>query len=314
MTDGTYPVQGKKIKTAFDIYIGQFLICFDSACRRIHVWHQLVFSLPGAAFCCGSFVDNIFSTGRDPESAVAILQDLEVDLKQHWRLELGPDSKQVVCACGYGSDLQDANVNGWAVLETMRCLGHHLSSSCSISKDWHETVKKVWGAYFCNAHAGLKRASLRAHMRFINSSLKSVIACRWSRWPWQKSYAGRVDRLQRHLIGCIRPVRPLAGEEPELYYRRRSRVCGQHAQNFGRWSSAWARSVLRWEDHVTRANDPGAWGKHIRDWHDLAWLQRRRFENGHSGSWSRTGTRAYRGHPAMRWSQGVIEASNYLRL
>ena len=275
------------------------------------MWRSLAFSVPDASLCCGSFVDNLFATGRDPSSAVAIREDAERTLKQHWRLEFGPDSKQVISACGNPDGLSD--VGGYAALESMRCLGHHLSSSCSIARDWHETVKKVWGSYFCNAHEGLKRASLKAQMRFLNGSLKSVMGFKWSRWPFQKSYAQRVDRLQRTLIGCIRPVRPFAGESADAYFLRRGRVCGRIASEAGTWSACWARHVVTWDDHVTRNRDTGAWSKGIRDFHDASWLQRRRAELGSAHSWNRTGTRAQRGHPSTRWRDGVAQARLFLR-
>ena len=159
-----------------------------------------------------------------------------------------------------------------------RCLGHFLSASASIAVDWNETVKKIWGAYWANSHAGLLRASRQAQDRFMKGSLKPVAAFRWSRWPWQRTYGKRLDKIQRALIGCMRPVCPQPGEEISIYHRRRHLLHSRAAEQQGRWSKLWAKNVINWENHVTRAHDSGIWSLPLHDWHGEQWLNFREHE------------------------------------
>ena len=116
----------------------------DVAQRRLHTWEPLSFKASNFTFCLGTFVDNIFATGSDPLSAVAILQDAEVGLLQYWRLTLGVDSKLVLTADGHPDGSID--VADWKAVHAMRCLGHHLSADSSIAIDFRDTSKKVWAA------------------------------------------------------------------------------------------------------------------------------------------------------------------------
>ena len=117
-------------------------------------------------------VDNLFSTGFDSHSAMAILKDAEQALLQHWRLHLGANSKMFVSAAP--PQLGSMDLDEWKHLSHMRCLGHHLSSNSSIAIDFHATVKAVWGAYWRNAGESLRVAGDKVQARFMNSSLKSI--------------------------------------------------------------------------------------------------------------------------------------------
>ena len=156
--------------------------------------------------------------------------------------------------------------------------------------------------------AGLRRASYKAQASFMTASLKSVAGFRCSRWPWQSAYADRLDSLQRHIIGCMRPLGMGEDEEFAAYARRRHVHCEQIASSWGKWSKSWALDVMKWNDHISRANDKAHWGKPLREWHGAQWLQDQRFANNRGNSWSRTGTRASAGRPATRWHEGIAAA------
>ena len=193
----------------------------------------------------------------------------------------------------------------------MRCLGHHLSSNGTISHDFEQTVKSVWASFWKSYGEALKRGSDKAQRHFMRSSLQSIASFRWSRWPFQKVYAKKLDSLQRHLISCMRPTAPLTNEDASSYFRRRSLASGRVAESWGKWSLHWARDVMKWDAHITRANDKNNWAKPIRDWHAEGWLQAQRFEHSFGGTWGRTRTRSLPGHPATRWSEGVRAARAY---
>ena len=170
------------------------------------------------------------------------------------------------------------------------------------------TVKALWAALWANCSDGLRRSSDRAQSRFMRTCLQPIAGFRWSRWPWQQAYAQRLDALQRHMINCIRPVRPAQGEDIDSYVKRRSATCGRVAHHWGRWSRLWAKDIIKWEEHIFRANDPKNWCLPLRQWHGEAWLRQQRFDNSAASHWGRTRTRAFPGHPATRWHEGVRAA------
>ena len=54
----------------------------------------MAFRANDRTFSLASFVDNLLSTGRSPEAAIAILQDCEDYVSQHWGLKFGDESKE----------------------------------------------------------------------------------------------------------------------------------------------------------------------------------------------------------------------------
>ena len=136
----------------------------DCALVRLPLWLNRCYRIPGHAFALASFVDNLFATGFDVESAVGILDDVEQYRGVKWRLKIGPDSKVVLPARG----CDRPGLNGWAVADNMTCLGQILSCNGSISGDFEGAVRKVWGSVFGNLQLvlGLTNASQKARMRF----------------------------------------------------------------------------------------------------------------------------------------------------
>ena len=191
---------------------------------------------------------------------------------------------------------------------SMRCLGHFLTENSSISIDFRETIRGIWSSFWRNCGQGLRRANEAAQANFMRASLRSIASFRWSRWPWQKKYADRLDSLQRHLVSCIRPVRPLPGERAEAYFKRRHVVSSRVVRQWGPWSQQWAQSCVRWNAHILRANDPSNWGLTLRHFHGDQWISQQRFENSSQSHWGRTRTRSFAGRPATRWHEGVQAA------
>ena len=77
---------------------------------------------------------------------------------------------------------------------------------------------------------------------------------------------------------------------------------------WGKWGKQWAMDVIKWDEHVSRANVPTRWGLHLRQWHDSRWLLEQRLAQNQGNSVARTGTRASAGRPATRWQEGVAAA------
>ena len=202
---------------------------------------------------------------------------------------------------------------GWQITRHMKCLGHTLCSNGAMAEDWAHTLHTMWGKFFAGVRPGLDKAPLKHSTRMVNTCVKSVASWKWARWPYQRTYAKRLDGLQRHLIGTFLSVPPCPFESSEQYFQRRSTACDRVARTSSLWSIAWARSVVNWREHVERAHDPGAWSQSILNWHDIAWLQEQRVANSTGTASNRTRTRSYQGRPATRWEQGAHDASRALR-
>ena len=157
----------------------------------------------------------------------------------------------------------------------------------------------------------MRSASFKAQARFMRTCLQPIAGFRWSRWPWQRTYANCLDSLQRHIIHCIRPLRPAPEEAVAAYVRRRCVICGRIVERWGKWSKLWAQDVHKWDRHILRAHDPKNWSLPLRQWHGEEWLEQQRFDHSAASHWGRTQTRALPGHPATRWHEGVQAARRF---
>ena len=165
-------------------------------------------------------------------------------------------------------------------------------------------------SFYGNLNKGLKYASRRAKFRFLRTSVQSVARFRWARWPFQVSFAKRLDRVQRSMLASVFDIKPLPEEPWDAFVQRRHTHTGRLASQCGRWSQAWAASVIAWDDHLARRHDENAWSPLLLDWHDSSWLSLRRLFHS-SGLESRTRTRAYRGKVQRRWQESVRDARDY---
>ena len=138
----------------------------------------------------------------------------------------------------------------------------------------------------------------------MTKCVRPIGAFRWARWPYQSSYAQRLDRVQRKMIGHLVHVKPGPGETAEEFHNRRQLICTKLATATGRWSKDWAKSIGSWQQHMVRAHDSGAWSQPLLGWHDESWLQSQRVAHNRGQSLQATGTRALQGGPPTRWPKG----------
>ena len=162
-------------------------------------------------------------------------------------------------------------------------------------------------SFFGNLSKGVKHASTTAKFRFMRSSIQTIAEFRWSRWPYQKSYADRLDATQRKMLGTLFDFRPRNGEPYDALVQLRHRETGRLATKCGRWSTKWAQGVISWNDHLRRGHDRGTWSPKILDWHDQSWLSMRRLLSSR-GTESLTRTRVYRGVVHKRWQESLDDA------
>ena len=159
-------------------------------------------------------------------------------------------------------------------------------------------------SFFANLDLGLRKASPTAKMRFLSACILPIARARWSRWPYQATYADRLDRMQRKMLSCLFGIRPREDEPIDAFQERRRQESSAMARGMGLWSSEWARSVCNWASHVDRDHDPFTWSKPLLGWRDSNWLFLRRLMNSAINE-SRTRTRAGRGKIHRRWADGL---------
>ena len=279
----------------------------DISLRRMHVWEQLAAKYGDVYTCIASFIDNIYTASFDPINTMLILSDVELQLNNSWRLQLGPASKFVMPAEGCNRSLLDhPGLESWPVVKTFKCLGQLLTHNCSISEDFNDAKKKMWASFWASFGPSMKRCSRHTKLRFLESSIKSLGRFRWSRWPYQRTYGKLLDHTQSHMLSLLFPTESIPGEAPCDYFRRRSLHAGRLAASCGRWSHSWADSVKTWHAHVMRDNR--SWSKAIYEFHDSNWLMEQRSAWSYASNRHRTQTRAVRGCPAKRYDEGLEEA------
>ena len=123
-----------------------------------------------------------------------------------------------------------------------------------------ECLQKMWRAFYANRVPGLLRAPLATRARFLDSVIRPVACFRWSRWPFQATYAARLDSTQSHMLAKLVHVSPRPGEDRKAFFLRRSRFCAQILNNRARWSATWAKHCVDWKAHLDRAHDTKSWG------------------------------------------------------
>ena len=277
----------------------------DAAHERLRVWNQLSSEYNGVNFSLTSFVDNVYATGRNVSDAVAILKDLEQHLSNKWRLSFGADSKEILPTAGCQTDALDAlSMSEWPVKRTMKCLGHFLTSNGSIEEDFLHAKTCMWSCFWANFRPGLKRAPRHAKINFLERCVRPIASFKWSRWPFQPTYAKKLDQIQTHMLSLLFPCAPLMHEGTDDYFRRRSLNTGRLATSAGRWSASWAVSVQRWHDHVMRAHDETNWCHYVYNFHGQSWLDLQRRMQSKAGETNRTCTRSAHGKVTRRWFEG----------
>ena len=281
----------------------------DVAGDRLSAWNARCFAQNGCHYALATFVDNIITAGASPEAAISILEDCAAALATKWDLSMGEDSKEFLVCKGYPHHVHVPQ--GWKLEATLKSLGHQLDNDGGISSSFSEVTSAMYRSFYGNLNSGLKHASKQAKFRFLRSSVQSVASFRWARWPFQVSYADRLDRVQRDMLAAAFDVRPLPEEPLDAFVQRRRIRTGHLASQCGRWSQAWARSVISWDDHLARRHDEESWSPSLLNWHDTSWLSLRRLLHS-SGLESRTRTRAYRGKVHRRWQESLVDARRYI--
>ena len=166
----------------------------------------------------------------------------------------------------------------------------------------------MWAVFWANYRPSLKAASKKSKLHFLQSSVAAIARFKWSRWPWQPTYARRLDQVQTQMVALLLPCVQAPSEDPDAFFRCRSLLSGRLASTTGRWSIAWAKAVCRWHDHCLRARDERNWNAFIYKYRCEEWLTQRRVQNSRRGEAARTNTRASHGKVTRRYFEGYSDA------
>ena len=278
----------------------------DAALHRCDFWNTLSFNTHDRQFSLATFVDNLLSSGKSPEAAVAILEDCGQHLSKYWQLKFGEDSKEFLVCRGYRHRI--AVNDTWQQKSTLKCLGHFIDDDAGMRSCFDHSRAAMWRCFFGNYSAGLKAASFKAKMRFLSSSVSAIPSFRWSRWPYQQTYKETLDSIQRRMIGILMGWRPSSEESFEQFRQRRHTLSSRLARQHGTWSQNWIGKVRSWGKHVHRNHDAATWSFSLLRFHDDDWIQQQRLLSSAPGE-SRTKTRAYHGKVHRRWHEAYNKAS-----
>ena len=191
----------------------------------------------------------------------------------------------------------------------MRFLGHTISDDASCHPCLNSTIASMFGCFWRNVSAGLRRAKDCIKIRFIQNIVRSIASYRWARWPYSTMAAAKLDSAQRRMLGWILEVKPRPTETIADFVRRRQLTTGRIASKYGRYSTLWLTDLRKWESHVLRqVSHPELWSVHLYQWHNHEWLNRQRSLASASGE-SRTGLRSSQpGRVQPRWEASLRQA------
>ncbi|CAK0828366.1 unnamed protein product, partial [Prorocentrum cordatum] len=238
----------------------------DVASQRMHYWQSLGFEGTGLA----SFVDNLLAAPRDPSAAIRIQDDCAEQLSRRWNLQIGEDSREYFI-CKGGRD-NVVSPHSWDKKEPMKTLGH-IDNNGGITSCYAAATAAMLRAFFGNLDRGLRRANEGAKLRFLTSGVLSIVKYRFSRWPYQRTYASSLDRLQRKLLAITFDIRPVPNEDWGAIVLRRRTIAQSLAARTGRWSQAWAKAQASWDAaHVRRGHDVQAWAPRVLGYRGAEWL------------------------------------------
>ena len=211
-----------------------------------------------------------------------------------------------------GSTSTPADPQRWPVVAPFPVLGHLLEPTGSIRSCWASSRRTMWRAFWANpASKAGAHLSVPYKLDLLNRCVKPQFAYKCSRWPPQRQIALELDKLQQKMTATVMRVPRVAGEDIDVYVRRRGRIARNHCVQQGRWSDFWFGRAIQWDDHLARERNSYSWSARLRDYRGMQWLMDRRASlaprdsNSVSIKAGRTATRAVRGKVHARWHDGI---------
>ena len=165
------------------------------------------------------------------------------------------------------------------------CRGDSGAKTC-----YDKCPSAIWQRFVSNCSAGPQASGTKAKALFLNSSIASIAFSKWSRWPYQDSYAQSLDHIHRGMISILVQIRARPGEAFQDFTTRRTWLLGEWHR--GLVNGARAEPPVSDICMTTSSGSifPNTCSAAMVDWHDTAWLEPQHLLAG-SLAGSRTNTR-----------------------
>ena len=134
-----------------------------------------------------------------------------------------------------------------------------------------------------------------------------MLSFRWPRWPFVRTHAKQLDRVQKAMYRSILGFKQGPSDDAGSFYRRVYRTTNAYFRERGLWSVLWAKSVLAWIVHVVRNSNLSCWSTALLQLVPVNELARRRTQ-----FQGRTQTRATPGFVNKQYLDCVVDAYEYL--
>ena len=255
----------------------------------------------------GTWVDNAFVLSDSVNGATCLLNELEAYLSQQWALSIKPSSREFMAV--WGAEDADESVDGYQNVKVFKALGHFVQYNGSVEICFKNAVNNAWRSFWGNVgKAHFKKFGVSIRLARIKRLVFPVVSYRFVRWPFSKTRAARLDRVQSEMTAIVLGIRKLEGETPQAYAHRRNTHVRNAIPCTDRWSTVWAQRILSWHRHVLRNSMSACWVSKI--WHIMTpeSLELRRRDN----SSGRPNVRCIPGWGALRWTECIVRAKNHI--
>ena len=257
----------------------------------------------------GTWVDNAFALSDSVNGATMLLDELESYLRSEWALTVKPSSREFMPV--WGADDADSQVDGWKHVKVFKALGHLLEHNGSVESCFKSTVNSAWRSFWGNVGKPVfKKFGMSIRLARIKRLVFPVVSYRFVRWPFSRTRAARLDKIQTEMTAIVLGIRKLEGETPQAYAHRRNKEVRSAIPFLDRWSTVWAQRILSWYQHVDRNTMSACWVSNI--WHVKTPedLEKRRRDN----SSRRPSVRCVPGWGALRWTESISSAENHIEM
>ena len=259
---------------------------------------KLCWTYDGMRLVASTFVDNTFFLGSTVFRATKMADLFGSTLLADWNQRIKPSSKQVLAP--YGSPDLVPHDESWAVLDSMKVLGHIVQSTGAVGADYDATVALLWRSFYANAGLqGNRRLPLRCKLQLLQRATLPHVDGHVVRWPYTKRRARQIDKVQRRMLSGFVHVDAREEDTAEEFCKRRNSAVATLQREIGRWSVRWAARVVSWDEHLRRTRNSWCWSAQLLQIRNPEELAARRLEFG------RVSTRAVPGWLCTRWTESV---------
>ena len=105
-------------------------------------------------------------------------------------------------------------------------LGSIVSVTGSTEAFFRDAHTKQWKSFFSNFGHSLLSCGLPQRLKWLNTAILSIIACRWSSWPYSAALGKRLVKTQCHMVAMLLNYKRTEGISSDNYFRNRLILAG----------------------------------------------------------------------------------------